>query len=98
MVISAFERTDVVADERYVGKVPAYRCKSCAASFVDPETEYDYKATLALVSKGDAPERDNVFHIRRESSEPRRGFWSTWFGRHGAANDVVRTTGRGSAR
>ena len=86
------DRAHVVAGQTFVGKVPAHRCKSCAATFVRPDTEQDFMETLDRVAKGLEPERDNAFEIRHEGAEPKRTFWDTLFGRGDAANDVVRKT------
>ncbi len=91
------ERAHVVAGERFVGKLPAYKCKSCASTFVQPDADQDFMQTLARVAAGEEPERDNAFEIRRTTIDAKRTFWSSLFGRDGAANDVERKT-RGRAQ
>jgi hypothetical protein len=87
----AVKRVHVVAGDRYLGKFPVYRCKSCTATFVDPEVERDFMQTLALVARGHEPERENFFEIQRESAAgPKRSFWSNWFASSNAANDIER--------
>jgi hypothetical protein len=86
----AMKRAHTVAGDRYLGKLPAYRCKSCSSEFIDPEVERDYAQTLDLVARGLEPERDNIFEIRRETRGPKQSFWSSWFATSGAANDIER--------
>jgi hypothetical protein len=83
------DRAQVIAGETFVGRVPAHKCKSCAATFVRPDTEQDFVETLNRVAKGLESEHDNGFEIRRESTEPKRTLWSTLFGRGDGAIDVL---------
>jgi hypothetical protein len=93
----AINREHLVMGDRYSGKVPAYRCRSCKSTFVDPETEREFTQVLDLVARGLEPQGENLFEIRRETTGPARSFWSGWFGRDAAANDIVKSA-RGRAR
>ena len=99
MASVVIDRSAVVSGERYEGRMPVYRCRSCATVYFEPELENDFHRMMQSVASGETPERENLFEIRRASTPRTFGDWlSGLFGLGGARPAPATKDERSGAR